>query len=125
MKLFVYFLISFHIAFYFRNPEFTVRMNLIFPIIPIKPMPEFTVTEHRNFLPDESYIRVAWHILTVLPVPDTSRPQFLTQHDLDGGILRTDSLHVPAALLRGMTVHDDISQKLYIVDTSRVRQQSI
>ena len=78
-EYFVNFAIPLDITLDLRDPVFAIGMDFVFSVFPIITVPEFAVAENGYFFPDEYDIRVARYEIAILPVPDTSGPEFFSQ----------------------------------------------
>ena len=56
------------LEFILKVKKLPSRLNIIFSIIPVISMPEFTITKHSYFLSDKNNVRVPENFRTVLSV---------------------------------------------------------
>ena len=100
---------SFYIPLNLINPKLLVGMNVVFFISPIIAMPKFTVTENCNFFANKGYIRMTIYRLYILPVSQSSGPQFLAKNKFYIRILTLYCLHISMSLFGSMVIHIQIS----------------
>ena len=68
----VYLPIAFHVPFDLGNPEFPAGLDILFAVLPIITMPEFTIAEHCDLLSDEGNVWFAWNCFDVFTVAETA-----------------------------------------------------
>ena len=61
-------LIAFHVPLYFGNPEFPAGFDIVLAMFPIISVPELAVTEHCDFLSNESYVWFSWNIFDIFTI---------------------------------------------------------
>ena len=57
-------------------------------------MPKLAIAENGQLFASKNYIRSTKHSFHILPIPKSSIPNLMTEHDFDLGIFTFDGFHI-------------------------------
>lgn len=113
------FLIAFYVPLYLRNPELSAGFDVVLTVLPVIPVPELTVAEHGDLLPDECNVWFSRDVLDILAVTKAAGPEFFPEFHLYFGVLTADTGHIVVDLF-GRFYHCNAFIIVYCIPSSEM-----